>query len=29
MPARMKPSLLAYEPLKAWFTGTGIMAWSS
>jgi hypothetical protein len=29
MPAGMRPSLLAYEPLKAWFTGTGIVAWSS
>jgi Catalytic LigB subunit of aromatic ring-opening dioxygenase len=29
MPARMRPRLLAYEPLKAWLTGTGIMAWSS
>ena len=29
MPTRMRPRVLAYEPLKAWFTGTGIMAWSS
>jgi hypothetical protein len=29
MPARMRPQLLAYEPLQAWSTGTGIMAWSS
>ncbi len=29
MPRRMQPRVLAYEPLKAWFTGTGIMAWSS
>jgi hypothetical protein len=29
MPSRMRPRLLAYEPLKAWFTGTGIVAWSA
>jgi hypothetical protein len=28
MPAHLKPALLAYEPLKQWSTGTGIMAWS-
>ncbi|HKV56603.1 MAG TPA: hypothetical protein VJN94_18350 [Candidatus Binataceae bacterium] len=29
MPARLRPEVLAYEPLKAWFTGTGIMGWSA
>jgi hypothetical protein len=29
MPAWMRPRVLAYEPLTAWSTGTGIMAWSS
>jgi len=29
MRAEMRPRVLAYEPLKAWLTGTGIMAWSS
>jgi Catalytic LigB subunit of aromatic ring-opening dioxygenase len=29
MPPRMKPQMLAYEPAKAWLTGTGIMAWSA
>jgi catalytic LigB subunit of aromatic ring-opening dioxygenase len=29
MPERLRARLLAYEPLKEWFTGTGIMAWSS
>jgi Catalytic LigB subunit of aromatic ring-opening dioxygenase len=29
MPARMHPRILAYEPLKAWSTGTGIVAWSA
>jgi hypothetical protein len=29
MPARMRPLILAYEPLKSWSTGTGIVAWSS
>jgi hypothetical protein len=29
MTGRMRPRVLAYEPLKAWFTGTGIAAWSS
>ena len=28
MPAGMRACLLAYEPLKAWSTGTGIVAWS-
>ena len=28
MPAWMQPRVLAYEPLKAWLTGTGIMTWS-
>lgn len=29
MPARLHPQVLAYEPLQAWFTGTGIMSWSA
>jgi hypothetical protein len=29
MPADMRAQVLAYEPLGAWFTGTGIMAWSA
>ncbi len=29
MSAQLKPALLAYEPLKQWSTGTGIMAWSA
>jgi hypothetical protein len=29
MPARLRPQLLAYEPLQAWFTGTGIMSWTA
>jgi hypothetical protein len=29
MPAHLKPAVLAYEPLKQWSTGTGIMAWSA
>jgi hypothetical protein len=29
MQGRMRPRVLAYEPLKPWFTGTGIVAWSS
>jgi hypothetical protein len=29
MPPRMQPRVLAYEPAKAWLTGTGIMAWSA
>jgi len=29
MPRQTRPHILAYEPLKAWSTGTGIMAWSS
>ncbi len=29
MPAHFKPAVLAYEPLKQWSTGTGIMAWSA
>jgi len=29
MPPRLHPQVLAYEPLKAWFTGTGIMSWSA
>ncbi|MBV8773493.1 MAG: hypothetical protein JO166_14365 [Deltaproteobacteria bacterium] len=28
MPSSMRPHLLAYEPLKSWSTGTGIVAWS-
>lgn len=28
MPSRLHPHVLAYEPLKSWLTGTGIMAWS-
>jgi hypothetical protein len=29
MPPQLHPHVLAYEPLKSWLTGTGIMAWSS
>jgi hypothetical protein len=29
MPSRLRPQVLAYEPLQAWFTGTGIMSWSA
>jgi hypothetical protein len=29
MPPGMKPRTLAYEPAKAWLTGTGIMAWAT
>jgi Catalytic LigB subunit of aromatic ring-opening dioxygenase len=29
MPPGMRPRLLAYEPLKSWSTGTGIVAWSA
>jgi Catalytic LigB subunit of aromatic ring-opening dioxygenase len=29
MPMKMRPRLLAYEPLKAWSTGTGIVSWSA
>jgi hypothetical protein len=29
MPSHLRPQVLAYEPLQAWFTGTGIMAWSA
>src|SRR5260370_348466 len=29
MPPRLRPHVLAYEPLKSWLTGTGIMAWSA
>jgi hypothetical protein len=28
MPSALRPQVLAYEPLQAWFTGTGIMSWS-
>src|SRR5207302_1859958 len=28
MPPELRAQVLAYEPLGAWFTGTGIMAWS-
>jgi hypothetical protein len=28
MPARLNPQTLAYEPLRAWATGTGIVSWS-
>ncbi len=28
MPSHLRPQVLAYEPLKQWLTGTGIMAWS-
>jgi aromatic ring-opening dioxygenase catalytic subunit (LigB family) len=28
MPQRLRPQVLAYEPLKSWSTGTGIMGWS-
>ena len=29
MPSRMTAHVLAYEPLKPWMTGTGIMGWSA
>jgi hypothetical protein len=29
MPSRLRPRVLAYEPLKPWSTGTGIMGWSA
>jgi hypothetical protein len=29
MPSRMNAHVLAYEPLKPWSTGTGIMGWSA
>jgi len=29
MPSRLRPQVLAYEPLKPWSTGTGIMGWSA
>lgn len=29
MPAHFRAQVLAYEPLKQWLTGTGIMAWSA
>ncbi|MGH7933347.1 MAG: hypothetical protein ACREQN_09280 [Candidatus Binataceae bacterium] len=29
MPQRLQPRVLSYEPLRAWLTGTGIMAWSA
>ena len=29
MPQRLRPEVLAYEPLKQWMTGTGIMGWSA
>jgi hypothetical protein len=29
MPSQLRPTVLAYEPLKPWSTGTGIMAWSA
>jgi hypothetical protein len=29
MPSRLRPQVLAYEPLKAWSTGTGIVGWSA
>jgi hypothetical protein len=29
MPPELRPQVLAYEPLQPWFTGTGIMAWTS
>jgi len=29
MPPQLRPHVLAYEPLKSWLTGTGIMAWSA
>jgi len=28
MPARLKPRVLAYEPIPQWATGTGVMAWA-
>ncbi|MGH7985197.1 MAG: hypothetical protein ACREQX_02785 [Candidatus Binataceae bacterium] len=29
MPLRLKPRVLAYEPIRQWATGTGVMAWAS
>jgi hypothetical protein len=29
MPSHLKPRVLAYEALRPWFTGTGVMAWSA
>jgi len=28
MPSRLKPRVLAYEPIPQWATGTGVMAWA-
>jgi Catalytic LigB subunit of aromatic ring-opening dioxygenase len=28
MPPRLKPRVLAYEPIREWVTGTGVMAWA-
>lgn len=28
MPAGLRPEVLAYEPIRQWATGTGVMAWS-
>jgi hypothetical protein len=28
MQNRLRPQVLAYEPLRHWATGVGIMAWS-
>jgi aromatic ring-opening dioxygenase catalytic subunit (LigB family) len=29
MPSRMRARVLAYEPIRQWFTGTGVMAWTA
>jgi hypothetical protein len=28
MPSKLKPRVLAYEPIQQWVTGTGVMAWA-
>ncbi len=28
MPSRLKPRVLAYEPIPQWATGTGVLAWA-
>jgi aromatic ring-opening dioxygenase catalytic subunit (LigB family) len=29
MPSQLKPRVLAYEPIRQWATGTGVMAWTA
>jgi hypothetical protein len=29
MPERLRPRVLAYEPVQEWVTGTGVMAWAA